>query len=276
MLVGTMWIYQITCILPILIRITTAEQPRSLDTMNSSVSLIPLGNLAMGLIPALTVVSILYIWQYDYKRALYAFARMLLQLMLVGVFLSHIFGVDSAGIALAVLGIMLLAASWISMRSANQDIREWYLRALTAIALGGGATLVIVTRLVLELQPWYQTSIMIPLAGMIFFNAMNSVSLTAERLRSELKQGKQYSQARSAALQAALIPITNSLLAVGLVSLPGMMTGQILSGVAPLLAVRYQIMVMCMAYGSAGISAALYLMLADPKQRMQELMRWRT
>lgn len=276
MLVGTMWIYQINCILPILIRITTAEQPGSQDTMNSSVSLIPLGNLAMGLIPALTVVSILYIWQYDYKRALYAFARMLLQLMLVGVFLSHIFGVDSSGIALGVLGIMLLTASWISMRSANQDIREWYLRALTAIALGGGATLVIVTRLVLELQPWYQTSIMIPLAGMIFFNAMNSVSLTAERLRSELKQGKQYSQARSAALQAALIPITNSLLAVGLVSLPGMMTGQILSGVAPLLAVRYQIMVMCMAYGSAGISAALYLMLADPKQRMQELMTWRT
>jgi len=63
-------------------------------------------------------------------------------------------------------------------------------------------------------------------------------------------------------LKAALIPIINSLFAVGLVSLPGMMTGQILSGISPLIAVRYQIMVMCMIFGAAGISAAAFLLLA--------------
>ncbi|MEP1779528.1 ABC transporter permease, partial [Reichenbachiella sp.] len=73
--------------------------------------------------------------------------------------------------------------------------------------------------------------------------------------------GVDYTEARNTALRAALIPITNSLFAVGLVSLPGMMTGQILSGVSPLIAVRYQIMVMCMAFGSAGISVALFLVL---------------
>ena len=56
-----------------------------------------------------------------------------------------------------------------------------------------------------------------------------------------------------------MLPQINSLLAVGLVSLPGMMTGQILSSVSPLIAVRYQIMVMCMVLGSAGIGAAIYL-----------------
>ena len=56
-----------------------------------------------------------------------------------------------------------------------------------------------------------------------------------------------------------MIPVINSLLAVGLVSLPGMMTGQILSGVSPLVASRYQIMVMCMIFASAGISTALFL-----------------
>ncbi|MFY0650995.1 MAG: ABC transporter permease [Cyclobacteriaceae bacterium] len=61
-----------------------------------------------------------------------------------------------------------------------------------------------------------------------------------------------------------MIPITNSLFAVGLVSLPGMMTGQILSGISPLIAVHYQIMVMCMAFGSAGISAAIFLILSKP------------
>ena len=65
------------------------------------------------------------------------------------------------------------------------------------------------------------------------------------------------------ALEAALIPQINALLAVGLVSLPGMMTGQILSGVDPLIAARYQILVMCMIFGSAGLAAAIYLKLGS-------------
>ena len=62
-------------------------------------------------------------------------------------------------------------------------------------------------------------------------------------------------------MQTGLIPVINSLLAVGIVSLPGMMTGQILSGISPLIAVRYQIMVMCMMFGASGISTAIYLLL---------------
>ncbi len=97
---------------------------------------------------------------------------------------------------------------------------------------------------------------------MIFAGAMNAVSLAAERLQSEHDRGLPYLEARRIALQAALIPITNSLFAVGLVSLPGMMTGQILSGVSPLVAAKYQIVVMTMLFGASGISAALYLVLA--------------
>ena len=70
-----------------------------------------------------------------------------------------------------------------------------------------------------------------------------------------------YKEARNTAMQASLIPIINSLFAVGLVSLPGMMTGQILSGVSPLIAVRYQIMVMTMIFGSSVISTAIFLTL---------------
>ena len=86
--------------------------------------------------------------------------------------------------------------------------------------------------------------IVIPLAGMIYANAMNAVSLGAERYESELEHGEV--TARSRAFRSALIPQVNAFLAVGLVSLPGMMTGQILSGVDPLIAVRYQMMVMAM------------------------------
>ena len=93
---------------------------------------------------------------------------------------------------------------------------------------------------------------------------MNTISLAGERYYAELKTNDNR-VARNTAFQAAMIPITNSLFAVGLVSLPGMMTGQILSGTDPLIAVRYQIMVMCMILGSGGISTALFLHLLIKK-----------
>ena len=86
----------------------------------------------------------------------------------------------------------------------------------------------------------------------------------AERLHAESERGLSYAKARNTALQAALIPVINTLFAVGLVSLPGMMTGQILSGVSPLVAVNYQVVVMCMIFGASGISAATYLVLIKP------------
>jgi len=100
---------------------------------------------------------------------------------------------------------------------------------------------------------WFEPNLVVPIAGMIFANSMNTVSLAAERFESEFKRGENYISARRTALDATLIPQINSLFAVGLVALPGMMTGQILSGVDPNIAVRYQIMVMWMIFGS-GVS----------------------
>ena len=96
---------------------------------------------------------------------------------------------------------------------------------------------------------------------------MTAISLAAERFYAERERQVDYHTARGIALRAALIPITNSLFAVGLVSLPGMMTGQILANVDPLIAARYQIMVMAMLYGAAGISAACYLSLIQSDQQ---------
>ncbi len=189
---------------------------------------------------------------------------MLTQLLLIGYFLIYIFKTDSALIIVAVLTIMLLSSSWIALRTMKIPRKVLYLKSLSAIALAGILILALVTRGVLNLQPWYMPSYLIPLAGMIFANAMNSVSLAGERLEAEIDRGIPYLQARIIALKASLIPITNSLFAVGLVSLPGMMTGQILSGVSPLIAVRYQIMVMCMIFSAAGIASAIFLVLIRP------------
>ena len=109
-------------------------------------------------------------------------------------------------------------------------------------------------------EPWFKPSIVIPLAGMVFAVGMNGISLFAERYFAELGRVDEV-QARNIAYTATLIPITNSLMAVGLVSLPGMMTGQILSGVSPLIAVRYQIMIMLMFFTSSGLTSALFYLL---------------
>ena len=230
--------------------------------MNNTVQTIPLVNLALAFIPAFVVIGILYKWSLGYGNAMYAVSRMLAQLLLIGYFLIYIFESDSSWMVLAVLTVMVLASSWIALGTVKDRQRLLYPKALYAIAFGGGLTLVLITQGILDLQPWYRPSYFIPLAGMIFANAMNSVSLAAERLTAELEKRDDYTEARNIAFRASLIPITNSLFAVGLVALPGMMTGQILSGVSPLIAARYQIMVMCMVFGSAGISSALFLVLA--------------
>jgi putative ABC transport system permease protein len=187
---------------------------------------------------------------------------MLIQLALIGYALNWIFASDSALVVTALLTVMLLFASWIALRPLEQ--RQWhdFGRALIAIVVGGCLTLALITLFVLEVQPWYSPRQVIPLAGMIFASSMNTVSLAAERLAAEQQRGMHPVEARKRAYQAALIPLINMLLAVGIVSLPGMMTGQILSGVSPLIAARYQIMVMCMVTGASGISAAVYLSLA--------------
>ena len=232
--------------------------------MSNSVQIIPFTNLALAFIPVFVVAGILYKWTDDGNHTLYAVFRMLVQLLLIGYFLIFIFESDSAWVVMAILIIMLCTSSWIALRTIKSRRQLLYKKAFYAITLGGGITLLLITQGVLGLDPWYWPRYLIPLAGMIFANAMNSVSLAAERMTAEMDRGVQYEQARNIAFRASLIPITNSLLAVGLVSLPGMMTGQILSGISPLIAVRYQIMVMCMVFASAGISSACFLKFLEP------------
>jgi putative ABC transport system permease protein len=222
---------------------------------------ISLFDLTLGLIPVVITLSLMVYWSLSVRTALISIFRMLIQLLLIGYALNFIFGINSSWPVLLILCVMLLAASWISLSSLSINFRQLFLLSLTAISVSGLFTLFITTQGILHTDPWYSPQIIIPIAGMIFSNSMNTISLAAERFTSEFDRSKDYLRSRNIAFQTALIPISNSLLAVGLVSLPGMMTGQILSGVSPLIAVRYQIMVMLMIFGSAGITAAIFLQL---------------
>jgi putative ABC transport system permease protein len=232
-----------------------------------SIEIIPFERLLIAFIPALLVIYLMFYWHLPYRKACYAIVRMLIQLMLIGYALIMIFNASSSWITLGVLTMMVVASSWISLNTLstknenNVNKRHLFPLSLAAILVGGGTTLMLVTQFVLVLDPWYLPRYTIPLAGMIFATSMTSISLAGERLQSELGQGKAYEQARAIAFSTAMIPIINSMFAVGLVSLPGMMTGQILSGVSPFIAARYQIMVMCMLFSASGISSAIFLAL---------------
>ena len=222
---------------------------------------IPITGLVIAFVPALIVIGIMFYWHSAAKTAVYATARMLVQLLLIGYVLVFIFESDNWFVIAGVLTVMLLASSWIATRTLDNRDKRSFLQAMAAISIGGLLTLGLVTQFVLGVEPWFSPRHTVPLAGMIFAASMNAVSLAADRYQAEIGRDVSYLEARRIALQTALIPIINSLFAVGLVALPGMMTGQILSGVSPLIAAQYQIMVMTMLFGASGISAACYLTL---------------
>lgn len=230
--------------------------------MNASVQAISFSSMVWISVPVVIVVTVLARWTSVARTAVYAIARMLVQLLLIGYVLVLIFEADKAWIIATVLAMMLIAASVIAVRPLRNKEPGLLRNAFVSILIGGVLTLALVTQLVIDLEPWFLPRYMVPLAGMVFSGSMNAVSLAAERLESELARSVEFAEARATALNASLIPMINSLFAVGLVSLPGMMTGQILSGVSPVVAAKYQIVVMCMFFSASGMSASIYLALA--------------
>lgn len=218
--------------------------------------------LVVAFLPTLVVLAIMLAWTADVGTGLYATARMLAQLLAVGFVLVFIFESESPLFIAGVVTIMLLVASHIAIRPIPHTTLRHYVIALFAVTVSSLATLALVTQLVIDIEPWFSPRYVVPLAGMIIAGAMNAISLAGERVHVELARGEPWDTAQRTAFKASIIPITNSLFAVGIVALPGMMTGQILSGVSPLVAVKYQIVVMNMLFGAAGATSALYLVLS--------------
>ena len=227
----------------------------------TSVTAIPIASLLIGFAPVALLVFIMWRWRLNALQSIYANGRMLIQLLLIGYVLTYIFETDEPTLVVLVVFFMIVMAAWIAMRPLTDRGAKPYTIIFIALGVSGLGVLIIITQIILELPRWYEPRFVIPLAGMVFANSMNTISLAGERFHVEYQRAEEYLSARNAAIETAMIPQVNALLAVGLVSLPGMMTGQILSGIEPLTAARYQIMVMCMIFSTAGLSAALYIAL---------------
>ncbi|MEJ2197032.1 MAG: iron export ABC transporter permease subunit FetB [Desulfuromonadales bacterium] len=200
--------------------------------------------------------------------------RMFVQLMIVGYLLHLVFALESALPVLLILVVMTgFAVQTIGARVETQ-MPKFYRVVGAAILFGCGGMTFFFCTLVIGLEPWYDPRYLIPLAGMVIGNSMTGASLAAERLAAEFRERREEIEtalclgssvklaaesAVSSAFRAALIPSVNAMAAMGLVFLPGMMTGQILSGTEPLIAVKYQIAIMCVITGSVALTTFMIL-----------------
>jgi len=246
-----------------------------METTMQRTDLVDLGLVDLGLVYGLLLLVIgLARWNRfgQEKDLLIASVRMLVQLLAVGYVLKIIFSLDRPWAVLLILLVMLLVAIQMTVARVRQRMPGIYRVVGGALFLGCGCTTFLFCQLVIGLTPWYDPRYLIPLAGMIIGNSMTGSSLAAERLAAEISDRREEIEtalslglssvkaaqpAVHAAFRAALIPTVNAMAAMGIVFLPGMMTGQILSGTEPLLAVRYQISIMCIITVSVALTSAL-------------------
>lgn len=198
--------------------------------------------------------------------------RTFAQLVLVGYLLQFVFDLQNPWLILLLyLWMLFWAAQAIHGRV---DESEVAILGPTFLSMAVTFTLitVVVTSAVVQVKPWYTPQYFIPLGGMIAGNAMNAISISLERLLKGLREqraevelilslGGSWQEScqrlRRDAIRAGMIPSVNAMMTVGLVSLPGMMSGQILAGVDPAQAVRYQILVMLMLVGATALGTLI-------------------
>jgi len=224
------------------------------------------------------------------RQLLIAAARTAIQLTLIGLVLKTLFAhVHLAWVTLMALFMLLVAGREVMARQ-QRRFRGWWGYALGTASMFLSSFTVTVFALVVILgdTPWYTPQYAIPLLGMLLGNTMNGIAIAMDRLTStawerrgvieaRLMLGQGWSEAiadiRQQAMTSGLIPIINAMAAAGVVSLPGMMTGQILAGSPPVEAVKYQILIMFLitvgtGLGTLGAVSIGARRLFDARQRL--------
>lgn len=225
------------------------------------------------------------------KQLLLAAARSTIQLLLIGLVLKALFAHAQLGWVALIAAVMIIVAGREVMVRQKRRLLGWWGFGVGTVSMFVSSFTVTVMALVMVIgpTPWYAPQYAIPLLGMVLGNTMNGISLGLDRLtqdaaqkrliiESRLALGQSWdmaiSDSRREAIRVGLIPIINSMAAAGIVSLPGMMTGQILSGTPPVEAVNYQILVMFLIAGGTGFGTVVAVNLAarrlfDERQRLR-------
>jgi len=211
------------------------------------------------------------------KQIAIASARSLVQLLLVGYVLRYVFAVRNPLILIPVALLMTFAASRASAGRTARRYAGEQLQAFITLLTGGLLATLTATGLILRVRPWWEPQYIIPLLGMMLGNALTGVALSLDHLLEALDERRpeiesmlslgatRWEAARSplaGAVRRGMIPTINAMNVAGIVSLPGMMTGQILSGADPLMAVRYQMVVLFLQTASTALGCIVVCLLA--------------
>ena len=220
-----------------------------------------------------------------------AAVRTVVQLLLIGLVLEALFEAATLFLVVALGLIMVLLAGREVTARQQRYLKGFWGYGLSTLAMfisSFGVTLLALVVLI-GAEPWYRPQYAIPLLGMLLGNTMNGIALSLDRLNSGMHRQRGMIEARLAlgapwqeavsdirreAMRAGLIPIINSMAAAGIISLPGMMTGQILAGAPPIEAVKYQILIMFLiaAGTGSGTLIAVYFgtrRLFDERERLR-------
>ena len=214
--------------------------------------------LCLGLIAIAIVLSLWRRLGLE-KQLVYSAGRSLIQLIAIGYILDIVFAIDNWLMVLAILGVMIAIASIVTRNRIDQKLKGLLPTVILSIFASSAFTLAYMILLIVQPERWYDPQYLIPLGGMLFGNAMNSASLAGDRLLNAIMQnrleiethlclGATARQAISGyqkeAIRTGLIPTLNNMMVIGLVSLPGMFTGQVLGGTNPRDAASYQILIL--------------------------------
>lgn len=228
-------------------------------------------SLAGALVLALAVLS----WRLELgveRRLIVAAVRSTLQLVLIGLVLKTLFDLSHPALVGGLALVMLSAASYEVMARQHRRFRGVWAIGIGALSMFLSSFTVTLMALIVVVQPhpWYAPQYLIPLLGMLLGNTMTGIAVSLENLtqnawrergaiEARLILGKDWNSAisdiRRDALRAGLIPIVNAMAAAGIVSLPGMMTGQILAGSPPLEAAKYQLLILFLIAAGTGFGA---------------------
>jgi putative ABC transport system permease protein len=212
------------------------------------------------------------------RRLLIAAGCTVGQLLLIGLVLQWVFRVDRWYVVLALMGVMTVVAGVTATGRTHVRYPGVWVRGVASVWGASWLTAALALGLIVRVRPWYTPQYAIPLLGMILGNTLNGVSLGLDRLGGELTGRRHHVEALLAlgatrweaarplvqqAVKTGLIPTINAMMVVGVVSLPGMMTGQILAGASPVEAVKYQIVIMFLiasatALGTVGVVLLSY------------------
>ena len=214
------------------------------------------------------------------KQLITSSFRMVIQLTLLGLVLKQIFETTMMSPVFLLAGFMTVVAGFTAVRRINTRYRSIYSTAIFSIWISSWLVTGVTLLAILRPEPWYRPSVLIPMLGMVLGNSLTGISLGLERFISELRQNREQIEGllclgatrwescrdlMRRAARAAMTPILNTMSVAGIVSIPGMMTGQLLAGADPMQAVAYQIMIMFVIAASIALGTILALSLTYRK-----------